>query len=75
LATLPWWASDRWVSIGYTTFITAVAVIGLQICTGYAGQINLGQSARFLATAKSLEVDETGASFDQALSAAAGMRA
>ena len=32
--TLPWWASDRWVSIGYTTFITAVAVIGLQICTG-----------------------------------------
>jgi branched-chain amino acid transport system permease protein len=45
LATAPWWASDRWVSIGYTTFITAVAVIGLQICTGYAGQINLGQSA------------------------------
>ncbi len=45
LATAPWWASDRWVSIGYTTFITAVAVMGLQICTGYAGQINLGQSA------------------------------
>lgn len=45
LVTLPWWASDRWVSIGYTTFITAVAVVGLQICTGYAGQINLGQSA------------------------------
>jgi branched-chain amino acid transport system permease protein len=45
LATLPWWASERWVSIGYATFITAVAVIGLQICTGYAGQINLGQSA------------------------------
>lgn len=45
LATLPWWASERWISIGYATFITAVAVIGLQICTGYAGQINLGQSA------------------------------
>ncbi len=45
LATLPWWGSERWVSIGYTTFITAVAVVGLQICTGYAGQINLGQSA------------------------------
>ena len=45
LATAPWWATDRWISIGYTTFITAVAVIGLQICTGYAGQINLGQSA------------------------------
>lgn len=45
LAALPWWASERWISIGYTTFITSVAVIGLQICTGYAGQINLGQSA------------------------------
>jgi branched-chain amino acid transport system permease protein len=45
LVTLPTWASERWVSIGYTTFITAVAVVGLQICTGYAGQINLGQSA------------------------------
>jgi branched-chain amino acid transport system permease protein len=45
LISLPMWASERWVSIGYTTFITAVAVVGLQICTGYAGQINLGQSA------------------------------
>jgi len=45
LVLLPWLAPERWVSMGYTVFITAVAVIGLQICTGYAGQINLGQSA------------------------------
>lgn len=42
---LPWVAPDRWISVGYAIFITAIAVIGLQICTGYAGQINLGQSA------------------------------
>lgn len=45
LLALPWVAPERWVSMAYTIFITAVAVIGLQICTGYAGQINLGQSA------------------------------
>ena len=31
LATLPWWASERWVSIGYATFITAVAVMVFEI--------------------------------------------
>jgi branched-chain amino acid transport system permease protein len=45
LATLPWWGSERWVSISYSIFITAIAVIGLQLCTGYAGQVNMGQSA------------------------------
>jgi branched-chain amino acid transport system permease protein len=45
LASAPWWASARWISIGYMMFITAIAVLGLQICTGYAGQVNLGQSA------------------------------
>ncbi|CAN7748934.1 branched-chain amino acid ABC transporter permease [Variovorax sp. LjRoot84] len=45
LVVLPWVAPERWISMGYTIFITAVAVIGLQICTGYAGQINIGQSA------------------------------
>ncbi len=45
LLALPLLAPDRWISIGYTIFITAIAVVGLQICTGYAGQINLGQSA------------------------------
>ena len=42
---VPLLAPERWISIGYTIFITAVAVVGLQICTGYAGQVNLGQSA------------------------------
>jgi branched-chain amino acid transport system permease protein len=42
---LPVFAPDRWISIGFTMFITAVAVVGLQVCTGYAGQVNLGQSA------------------------------
>ncbi|MDP3761209.1 MAG: branched-chain amino acid ABC transporter permease [Ramlibacter sp.] len=45
LLLLPLWASDRWVGICYSIFIMAIAVVGLQICTGYAGQINLGQSA------------------------------
>lgn len=45
LVALPWLAPMRWVSLGYAMFITMIAVIGLQICTGYAGQINLGQSA------------------------------
>lgn len=45
LLLLPLVAPDRWVSLGYSMFITAIAVIGLQLCTGYAGQVNLGQSA------------------------------
>ncbi|MBU3712037.1 MAG: branched-chain amino acid ABC transporter permease [Limnohabitans sp.] len=45
LAVLPLVAGDRWISLGYTMFIMAIAVIGLQVCTGYAGQVNLGQSA------------------------------
>ena len=45
LLAIPLLAPERWISIGYTVFITAVAVVGLQICTGYAGQVNLGQSA------------------------------
>jgi branched-chain amino acid transport system permease protein len=45
LALLPLVGSDRWISLGYTMFITAIAVVGLQVCTGYAGQVNLGQSA------------------------------
>lgn len=45
LAILPLVLPDRWVGIGYVMFITAIAAVGLQICTGYAGQINLGQSA------------------------------
>src|SRR5437868_5421583 len=45
LIAVPAFAPERWISIGYAVFITAVAVIGLQICTGYAGQVNMGQSA------------------------------
>lgn len=45
LLAAPLMVPDRWVSIAYTIFITAIAVVGLQICTGYAGQVNLGQSA------------------------------
>ena len=45
LLLLPFLVPARWVSLGYSMFITMIAVIGLQICTGYAGQINLGQSA------------------------------
>ena len=45
LLAAPLVVSDRWVSIGYAIYITAIAAVGLQICTGYAGQINLGQSA------------------------------
>lgn len=45
LLLLPFLVPARWVSLGYAMFITMIAVIGLQICTGYAGQINLGQSA------------------------------
>ena len=45
LAVFPLVVPDRWVSLGYAMFITAIAVVGLQVCTGYAGQVNLGQSA------------------------------
>ena len=45
LALAPLFLPERWVSLGYAMFITAIAVIGLQVCTGYAGQVNLGQSA------------------------------
>lgn len=45
LVLFPTWVNERWISLGYAMFITAIAVIGLQICTGYAGQVNLGQSA------------------------------
>lgn len=36
---------DRFSSIGNIMMILAVAVVGLQITMGYAGQINLGQAA------------------------------
>lgn len=45
LALAPVLLGPRLVAAVDVMLITAVAVIGLQITTGYAGQINLGQSA------------------------------
>ncbi|MBV1927558.1 MAG: branched-chain amino acid ABC transporter permease [Rhodobacteraceae bacterium] len=45
LYLLPQYASPRIVAIGNIMLISAVVAVGLQICTGYAGQINLGQAA------------------------------
>lgn len=45
LLTLPMTLGPKFVSIGNIMLITAVVVVGLQLTTGYAGQINLGQSA------------------------------
>lgn len=41
----PWFASERLVAIANLMLVTSIVVIGLQITTGYAGQINLGQAA------------------------------
>ncbi len=45
LALLPLIAGPRIVAIGNIMLISAIVVVGLQICTGYAGQVNLGQAA------------------------------
>ena len=45
LIAFPWFASPRLVAVANLMFITAIVVVGLQITTGYAGQINLGQAA------------------------------
>ncbi|MGH6714065.1 MAG: branched-chain amino acid ABC transporter permease [Bradyrhizobium sp.] len=45
LAAGPLILSDRLLAVLNITLITAVAVVGLQINLGYAGQINLGQAA------------------------------
>ena len=41
----PWLASARLVAVANLMLVTSIVVIGLQITTGYAGQINLGQAA------------------------------
>ena len=41
----PYLVSGRIVAILNMMMISAVIAVGLQICTGYAGQINLGQAA------------------------------
>lgn len=45
LLALPYFLGPRLVAISTNVLITAVVVIGLQINTGYAGQINLGQAS------------------------------
>ena len=45
LVALPYVVGPRLVAISTAMMISAVVVIGLQINTGYAGQVNLGQAA------------------------------
>jgi hypothetical protein len=45
LLLCPWLASPRLVAVANLMLITAIVVVGLQINTGYAGQVNLGQAA------------------------------
>lgn len=45
LVALPWLVGPRMVAAATVMLITAVVVVGLQINTGHAGQVNLGQAA------------------------------
>jgi len=45
LFTLPLWAGIRYIAMLNVTAIYVIAVVGLQITSGYTGQTNLGQSA------------------------------
>jgi branched-chain amino acid transport system permease protein len=45
LLLAPYLVSGRIIAILNMMMISAVIAVGLQICTGYAGQINLGQAA------------------------------
>lgn len=45
LLLYPWLASARLVAVANLMLVTCVVVVGLQITTGCAGQINLGQAA------------------------------
>jgi branched-chain amino acid transport system permease protein len=45
LALLPLAAGPRLIAVANIMLISAIVVVGLQICTGYAGQVNLGQAA------------------------------
>ena len=45
LIVLPWLVGPRLVAICTVMLISSVVAVGLQINTGYAGQINLGQAA------------------------------
>lgn len=45
LVLLPYLVGPRLVAISIVMLITAIVAVGLQINTGYAGQVNLGQAA------------------------------
>ena len=45
LVCVPWLLGPRLVATASVMLITAVVVVGLQINTGHAGQVNLGQAA------------------------------
>jgi branched-chain amino acid transport system permease protein len=45
LLVYPWFASARLLAVANLMLVTSIVVVGLQITTGYAGQINLGQAA------------------------------
>ena len=45
LFSMPLWLSGRWLDFITVTCIALIAVQGLNILTGYCGQISLGQSA------------------------------
>lgn len=45
MALIPIVVGPRLIAIFNIMLISAIVVVGLQICTGYAGQVNLGQAA------------------------------
>ena len=45
MLAMPYLVSGRIIAVLNMMLISAVIAVGLQICTGYAGQINLGQAA------------------------------
>jgi branched-chain amino acid transport system permease protein len=45
VVTIPHWLAEEWTRFILVIFIYIIAVQGLSILTGYAGQVNIGQSA------------------------------
>lgn len=44
LFTLPLWMGNRWLSVSNIIFITIIAATGLNILTGYCGQLSIGHA-------------------------------
>jgi branched-chain amino acid transport system permease protein len=45
LATLPFWATSYWMDVMNRILIATIAALGLNILTGFTGQISLGNAA------------------------------